>query len=164
MNITFAPRGILQIDDARIIFRNFSGTSDKFTREGDRSFCLVIPDTETYDMLVNDTNKYGVGWNIKVKPPREEGETPRMHLKVKVKFTDFGPNVYLKTGEKINKLDEESISILDKISMTDVSLDIRPYDDEVQGKPFRAAYLHGMVVTQNVDRFAAMYENYEDEE
>ena len=30
MHITFAPRGILQIDDARIIYRNFSGVGAQF--------------------------------------------------------------------------------------------------------------------------------------
>ena len=33
MNITFAPRGISQIDDARIIYRNFRGEGGKFNRE-----------------------------------------------------------------------------------------------------------------------------------
>ena len=41
------------------------------------------------------------------------------------------------------------------------ALDIRPYDDVINGKPFRAAYLQSMCVTQNVDRFAARYSRAE---
>ena len=44
MKITFAPRGILQVDDARIVYRNFTGAATQFNREGDRNFSLVIPD------------------------------------------------------------------------------------------------------------------------
>ena len=45
-------------------------------------------------------------------------------------------------------------------------MDIRPYDDVVNGKPFRAAYLVSMEVVQDLDRFAAEYERerYESEE
>lgn len=158
MNLTFAPNGILQIDDARITYRNFAGRADKYNREGDRNFTLIIPDQDICDALLNDTNEYGVGWNIKIKAPREEGDNPFMTLKVKVKFNGRGPAVYLKTGDKVNKLDEATVGILDEIKIASVDLDIRPYDDIVSSKPFRAAYLHSIHVTQGItDRFAERY-------
>ena len=52
MNLTFAPRGILQIDNARITYKNFAGRGDKFNREGDRNFALIIPTTEFCDALI----------------------------------------------------------------------------------------------------------------
>ena len=160
MHITFAPRGILQIDDARIIWRNFAGVGDKYNREGDRHFTLLVDNEELADALRNDKNEYGVGWNIRSKPPRDEDEDPFITMKVKVKFNGRGPNIYLKTGDAMIRLDEESIDCLDKIDIASVDLDIRPYDDIVSGKPFRAAYLQSMCVTQAVtDRFADRYQN-----
>ena len=152
MNITFAPRGILQIDDASIIYRNFAGVGSKFNREGDRNFAVRIPDTELADKLVEE------GWNVKIKDPKEEGDLPFMFLPVKIKFNDRGPVVYLKTGRNMVKLVEESISCLDNIDILGVDLDIRPYDWEVNGKTGRTAYLQSICVTQDIDRFAARYE------
>ena len=148
MRITYAPRDILQIDDARIIYRNFAGRGDKYNREGDRNFAVVIPDEEMANELTN------LGWNVKIKPPREDGDTPFMFLPVKVKFNDRGPNVYLKTGNVQNKLDEESVGLLDNIDIIGVDLDIRPFDWEVNGKQGRTAYLQSIRVIQDVDRFA----------
>lgn len=151
MNICFAPKGILQIDDARIIFKNFEGRGDKFNREGDRNFSLLIEDENTANALIKE------GWNVKIKPGREEGDDPFMRLPVKVKFTDYGPNVYLVTGNRRNELDEESISCLDNIEIESVDMDIRPYDWEVNGRTGRTAYLQSMEVVQRIDRFAARY-------
>lgn len=152
MNITFAPRDILQIDDTRIVYRNFTGVGSKFNREGDRNFAVVIPNQEVADALLDQ------GWNVKIRPPRDEDEDPFMYLPVKVRFNDRGPNVYLKSGSNLVKLDEESISCLDDIDILGVDLDIRPYDWEVNGKTGRTAYLQSMKVTQNLDRFAAAEE------
>ena len=151
MNICFAPKGILQIDDARIIFKNFEGRGDKFNREGDRNFSLLIEDENRANALIKE------GWNVKIKPGREEGDDPFMRLPVKVKFTDYGPNVYLVTGNRRNELDEESISCLDNIEIESVDMDIRPYDWEVNGRTGRTAYLQSMEVVQRIDRFAARY-------
>lgn len=159
MRVTIAPNGILQIDDAMITHKNFEGRGDKYNREGDRNFSVIIDDPAIAEMLQNDTNQQGVGWNVKIKPPREEGDTPFMFLNVKVKFNDRGPNVYLITGNRKNELDEESVGILDDIDIESVDLDIRPYDGEMNGRPFRSAYLQGIHVVQKVDRFAARYEN-----
>ena len=148
MRITYAPRDILQIDDARIIYRNFAGRGDKYNREGDRNFAVVIPDED----MANDLTK--LGWNVKIKPPREDGDTPFMLLPVKVKFNDRGPNVYLKTGNVQNRLDEESVGLLDNIDIIGVDLDIRPFDWDVNGKMGRTAYLQSIRVIQDVDRFA----------
>lgn len=154
MRITYAPRDILQIDDARIIYRNFAGRGDKYNREGDRNFAVVIPDEEMANELTN------LGWNVKIKPPREDGDTPFMFLPVKVKFNDRGPNIYLKTGDVQNKLDEESVGLLDNIDIIGVDLDIRPFDWDVNGKQGRTAYLQSIRVIQDVDRFAGDDRNF----
>ena len=149
MNVTFAPRGILQIDDARIIYRNFSGVGSKFNREGDRNFAIYIPDEDMAEELKER------GWNVKIKPPREDGDDPFMFLPVKIKFNDRGPSVYLVTGNKKTPLNENTVSCLDDIDILSVDLDIRPYDWEVNDKTGRTAYLQSIWVTQEVDRFAS---------
>ena len=151
MHITFAPRGILQIDDARIIYRNFSGAGSKYNREGDRNFAVIIPEKEMADALIAE------GWNVKIKPPRDEDEDPFMFLPIKVKFNDRGPNAYLQTGAHMNRLDEESIACLDDVDIISVDMDVRPYDWEVNGKAGRTAYLQSIKVIQEIDRFAARY-------
>lgn len=155
MKINFAARGIVQIDNARIIYRNFAGAPSKFNREGDRNFAIVIEDQDIADALTEQ------GWNVKIKPPREEGDDPFMFLPVKVKFNDRGPRVYLQNsleGRNRVMLDEDAVGMLDHVDIINVDLDIRPFDWEVQGKTGRTAYLQSICVTQEVDRFLDRWE------
>lgn len=154
MHITYAPRNILQIDeiDGRdIIFKNFEGRGDKFNREGDRNFSLRFRDPDTAEELAER------GWNVKIKDGHDEDDGPFMRLPIKVKFSEYGPKIYLWTGDRRNELDEESISCLDNIEIETVNMDIRPYDWEVNGRTGRTAYLQTIEVFQKVDRFAARY-------
>ena len=135
MKIEFV-RGILQIEDARIIYRNFA---------------VIIPNDEIKDILVKE------GWNVKIKPPREEDESPFMYMPVKIKFNNRGPSAYIESGNSFQKLTEETIGILDDIDIASVDMDLRPYDWEVNGKTGRSAYLQAINVVQNIDRFGARH-------
>lgn len=152
MNVTFAPRGRVQIDGARITYKNFRGEGSAYNRAGERNFAIIIPSREVMDALVNE------GWNVRVKPPKSEEEDEFMYLPVKVKFNERGPICYLKSGKNAIRLDEDTIHKLDEILIDNVDLDIRPYDWNINGKEGRTAYLEAIEVTQKVvDRFAGRY-------
>lgn len=151
MKLSFGPRDRLIIDDAIIKFPNFEGREEKFNRKGDRNFLLDIPTEEMAQALMER------GWNVSIKDKRDEGGDLFMSLKVKVKFNDRGPAIYLNTNGRVNMLDEESAGMIDQIEIASVSMDIRPYDWEVSGKTGRTAYLERMDVVQELDRFAARY-------
>ena len=153
MNVNFSNRGVLEVEDARIIYRNFGGAATKYNREGDRNFAVVIPNDEIKDQLVAG------GWNVKIKPPREPGDEPFMYLPVKVKFNNRGPSIYVVSGDSVQRLNEDTINMIDDIDIQKVSMDLRPYDWEVNGKTGRSAYLQSMEVIQNIDRFGAKYQN-----
>ena len=146
-------RNIIELEGARIIYRNFAGAPSKFNREGDRNFAVIVPSQDDCDELLE------AGWNVKIKEPREgyEDDGPFMFLPVKVKFNNRGPGVYLECGEKVQQLDEETIQILDDIDISSVNLVIRPYDWEVNGKTGRTAYLQAIQVVQNIDPYGAKY-------
>ena len=57
------------MENARLIFKNFSGEESKFNRKGNRNFCVVL-DPEVADDLIKD------GWNVRFLRPREDGEEP----------------------------------------------------------------------------------------
>lgn len=150
MKIDFV-RGVLQIEDARIIYRNFAGVGSKYNREGDRNFAFIIPNQEICDKLTEE------GWTVKIKPPRDEDDSPFMYLPVKVKFNSRGPAAYVESGKNVQRLNEETIGMLDEIDISSVDMDLRPYDWEVNGKTGRSAYLQAINVHQNIDRFGAQY-------
>ena len=150
MKINFA-RNVLEIEDARIIYRNFAGVGSKYNREGDRNFAVIIPNEEICNELVEN------GWNVKIKPPRDEDDSPFMYLPVKVKFNNRGPAAYVRSGKSVQRLTEETIGMLDEIDIASVDMDLRPYDWEVNGKTGRSAYLQAIDVEQNIDRFGARY-------
>lgn len=150
-------------DNARILWRNFSGEEKQYNDAGNRNFHLVL-DEPTYEAMKAD------GWNVKRKEPREEGGDPLFHVEVTVSFRGkFPPKLVLVTSAGQTRLavrpdgtiDADEVNILDMVEIEKVDLIINPrYWEGAAGSGVKA-YLKTIFVTQREDELERRYAELE---
>ncbi len=168
MKMEFAPRGVIEFDGAKICSKNFSGARTDYNEQGKRNFSMWFTDPEIIDALINDTNEYGVGFNVRVCPPKEPGDVETGYLKVNVRFheegSNKGPRILVISGRNRYLVTEANASMLDDIDIDHIKMSISPYDSIGRdGKPHRTAWLQSMIVTQAMDNIGREIEDLMDE-
>ena len=151
-----ANRETLKIENARLMFKNFSGKASQFNREGNRNFAVRISDPETADTMKKD------GWNVKALKPREEGDEPTYYITVNVNFNAFPPNIYRIAGKMKTLLNEETVGIIDRDEIVCADLIISPYRWEIGTNSGIKGYLKAAYITVEEDEFASKYGIYDD--
>lgn len=107
------------IEGARLILRNFSGKAQKYNREGERNFGVLLDEDAAIRLA-------SLGWNVKRLKPDEAGfEHP--WLKVKVIFGKYPPTAYLINERGKLALNAETIGQLDWTRITNCDLKVRGY-------------------------------------
>lgn len=130
-NITF--------ENARVLFRNFTGKEGQYNREGDRNFCLLL-DEHTAAAMMRD------GWNVKHLKPRDD-DPPAPYIQIAVSFKGRPPRVVVITSRGRTDLSEAEVEILDWVDIGQADMVIRPYHWSVNGKEGVKAYLKSLFIT-----------------
>ena len=143
------------LEDAQIMFRNFSGKEDKFNPPGKRNFCVFLDDKTSKDLEK-------VGWNVKYLRPREEGDAPQAYLQVEVKYNYLPPKIVLVTSQGRTPISEDDVGMLDWAEIDKADLIIRPYNWEVNGKTGVKAYVKSLYVTLAEDELDRKYADIPD--
>lgn len=142
------------IEDAQLVFRNFAGKEDQFTRAGDRSFCVIL-DPDTAKMMEKD------GWNVKQLRGDEE-EPGDFYIQVAVSYKNRPPKVVMITSTNRTILNEDTIESLDYADIRTADLIATAYEWTVNGKSGIKAYLQSLFVTIEEDELERKYAMMED--
>lgn len=145
------------IEDARLVFRNFSGKEGQYNREGDRNFSVIL-DQNVAEQMLKD------GWNVKYLDSREEGEPDTPYIQVSVNFKNRPPRIVMITSTARTNLTEESVAALDWAEIRIADLIARGYDWVVGDKAGTKAYLQSLFVTIEEDALERKYAIMESED
>jgi hypothetical protein len=140
----------LTIENAHIVYRNFSGAAKQFNAKGLRNFHVVLEPDQAKELEK-------VGWNIKWPKPRDDGEERNPTIKVAVRFDNYPPYILQLTSRGRVELDEESINNLDMAEFENVDLKITGSWYETPERSGFKAYLSQMFVTLSENDLLGKY-------
>ena len=155
MSKKVALKDNITIENARLVFKNFSGKEGRYNAKGNRNFCVLL-NNDIAEVLRKD------GWSVKWLNPREEEEEPQAYIQVTVKFGSIPPKIVLVSSKGKTVLGEDEVSLIDWAEIKNADIVIRPYNWEVNGKTGVKAYLKSLWVTIVEDEFEDKYRDVPD--
>ena len=141
---------IRDLSGRHILFRNLEGRKDAYNVNGQRSFHIIL-DSDFAKVLEKD------GWNIRWRPARDEGEPPTPTLQLFARYDVMPPKIWIVTKNKKTLLDENTVKSFDWAEIDKLSLTVRPYQYEFNGKYGIKAMVKTMYVTIVEDELDAEY-------
>lgn len=153
---TFFENGDFEVNNAVLVYRNFSGNPTSFNKQGGgRTFGLVVTD-EVGEYLRD------LGWNVKMREPKREGDEPFQFTEIVVSYKGlYPPDIRLIStvnGMKKGKiLTESNVGILDNVWIENAKLRIHPRRHDSHGYIFKG-YANKVAITQaRQDFFGSSY-------
>ena len=139
----------LVVENAHLIFRNFSGKEDRYNAAGQRNFCLIIDPASADAMKAQ-------GWNVKFLKPKDPDDVPTPYIKVNVSYKVSAPKIYIISGANGQKtpVSENNVGQLDTAEIMTADCEISASEWE-PGK--FSGYLKTLYITIRPDPFAAKY-------
>ena len=140
----------LLLEDAKIIFRNFSGVEREYNSAGDRNFSVVIP-PDLAKKLIDE------GWRVKQLKAREDDEEGDYHLKVNVNYKKGRPpRCVLVTSRQRTDLGAEEVGIFDSADIKKVDLIVNGWYSDMAGGGY-SGFLKSIFVTLHEDALELKY-------
>lgn len=146
----------LMIEDAKILFTNFAGSPTRYNSEGGkREFSVALPLN-----LVEDLERDG--WNVKFRKNADgEFDPERPYLGVKVSYKFKAPAIWLVSAGRKQLMTEDTIKILDSITIKTADVVIHPSVYDVRGQQGISAYVKELYVVMD-DESASFASKYAD--
>ena len=155
------PRENVNLENVRIIFRNFEGRPSKYNKKGDRNFAAIL-DEEQVEIA------RAAGLNVRCRESKDEGQPPTYTLAVSLNYDNYPPNIYTVVttqrdgGVRHKKLrmDADTVGMLDYADILGCDITIRPYHWRTEdGRSGVKAYVKNMYVNIEEDPFFSKYED-----
>lgn len=147
----------ISIENAKIMFRNFSGRANDYNDEGNRNFCVVIDDPDMAADMVQE------GWNVRYLEPSGPDEDPVPYIQVRVAFGYRPPNIVMITGGNMTRLGEDEVHLLDSAEIEKVDMIVSPYHWTYGKKTGIKGYLKAIYVTIVEDELERKYRSMIDQ-
>lgn len=149
-------RNDVRLDDVKIRWPNFEGRVGTYNAEGNRNFVVELDDMMAAELTAN-------GWNVKTKPPREDGEAALHTVSVAVSYKIRDPRIVLITVDPVDgqykrtPLDEELCGLIDHADIETADVILHPSRWEMNGNTGIKAYLKTIYVTLHQDPLDLKY-------